>query len=55
MLWERSAKMKNTKNFKFIDKALKFFAKNSANSTSSGTLFQPIVPTKLKSKRANDK
>lgn len=55
MLWERSAKMKNTNSFKIIEKALKFFAKNSANSTSSGTLFQPMVPTKLKSDRANDK
>lgn len=55
MLWERRVKMKKTSDFKVIDKVLKFFAKNSANSTSSGTLFQPKVPTKLKSKKTNDK
>ena len=47
--------MKNTKCSKIVEKALMFFAKNSANSTSSGTLFQPVVPAKLKSNKLNDK
>ena len=47
--------MRNTNSSKVIEKTLKFFAKNSANSTSSGTLFQPVVPAKLKSNKSNDK
>ncbi|MBR3808943.1 MAG: cyclic lactone autoinducer peptide [Clostridia bacterium] len=47
--------MRNTNSSKVVEKTLKFFAKNSANSTSSGTLFQPIVPAKLKSNKANGK
>lgn len=47
--------MKNINGSKVVEKVLKFFANNSANSTSSGTLFQPVVPQKLKSIKTNDK
>ncbi len=48
--------MKQSKWTKAIESTLKFFAKNSANSTTSGTIFQPAVPAKLKKfSRFNDK
>lgn len=40
--------MKNSTTSKVVESALKFFAKNSANSTSSGIFFQPKVPARLK-------
>lgn len=41
---------------KTIENTLRFFVKSSANSTTSGTIFQPVVPEKLKKfSRFNDK
>lgn len=45
---ERRVTMKKTKTSKVIDRTVKFFANNSANSTSSGIFFQPKVPARLK-------
>lgn len=45
---ERRVTMKKSKTSKVVENTLKFFAKNSANSTSSGVFFQPKVPTRLK-------
>lgn len=48
--------MKQSKWTKAVKTTLKFFAKNSANSATSGTIFQPVVPAKLKKfSRFNDK
>lgn len=48
--------MKKSKVTKIVENTLKFFAKNSANSTTSGTMFQPVVPAELKKfSRFNDK
>lgn len=40
--------MKKTVSMKMVDGAVKFFAKNSANCTTSGTMYQPKAPEALK-------
>ena len=49
--------MKNASLLSVLKTAVKFSAINSANSTSSGTVFQPKAPAALKkfSKVENDK
>lgn len=48
--------MKKNLLIKMIGNAAKFFAKNSANSTTSGTMFQPKEPNSLKKySKFNDK
>ena len=49
--------MKNLFSKKMLDFAVKTAAKNSANSTTSGAMFQPKAPETLKkfSKIENDK
>lgn len=44
-------------NFKIVEKIVKFATVNSANSTTSGAMFQPKAPDELKkfSKIDNDK
>lgn len=48
--------MKKSFLIKIVGNAAKFFAKNSANCTTSGTMFQPKAPESLKKySKLNDK